>query len=110
MAAPASDFLNEKTLYFTTENFTLLQKTLLYYRKFYYTKSIFSTKLVSIKIPFTIRKSTICFFTYFDINWCTTVWIKHKRNIFKWFAKWFYWWLKFLNVVNTFHVVKFSVV
>ena len=61
MAAPASGFLMKNTLlyyrklYFTTE-------TLLYYRKFYYMKSIFSTKLVSIKIPFTIRKST--FFLY----------------------------------------------
>ena len=51
MAAPASGILMKKHL--------ILQKTLLYYRKFYYMKNIFSTKLVSIKIPFIIRKSTI---------------------------------------------------
>ena len=59
MAAPASDFLMKKKIKFTpenftTENFTLLQKILLH-------EKYFSTKLVSIKIPFTIRKSI--FFT-----------------------------------------------
>ena len=51
----------------TTENFTLLQKTLLYYRKFYYIKRIFSTKLVSIKIPFTIQKSTFFILILIDV-------------------------------------------
>ena len=35
MAAPASGFL-VKTLYFTTENFTLLQKLLLHEKYFFY--------------------------------------------------------------------------
>ena len=63
--------------------FTLLQKTLLYYRKLNYMKSIFSTKLELIKIHFNINKLTINL-VYFDINWCDRVWIKHKRNMFKW--------------------------
>ena len=53
---------NEKILYFTTENFTFLQKTLLYYRKLYYCKCIFSIKLEPIKIPFSIRKLTLFFY------------------------------------------------
>ena len=36
MAAPGSDFLMKKTLYFTTENFTLLQKILLHEKYFFY--------------------------------------------------------------------------
>ena len=47
--------------YFTTENFSLLQKTLLYYGKLNYMKSIFSAKREPIKIAFSIRKLIIFF-------------------------------------------------
>ena len=58
MAAPASGFQMKNTLlyyrklYFTTENFTLLQKILLHEHdeKYFFYKTC---------VPFTIRKSTI---------------------------------------------------
>ena len=59
--------LMTKILYFTTENFTLLQETVLYNRKLYYMRSIFSTKLEPIKIQFSIRK-LIIFFILILIN------------------------------------------
>ena len=52
---PNEKILYYRKLYFTTENFTLLQKTLLH-------KKYYSTTLEPIKIPFIIRKLTLFFF------------------------------------------------
>ena len=79
MAAQSSDFL--------------LKNTLLYYRKLYYRKLYFTTDNFTTWNVFFLQNlcqlkffyhSKINNFIYFDINWCTRVWIKHKINIFKW--------------------------
>ena len=62
--------------------FTLPQKTLLYYRKLYFTTENFTTwkvfflqNLCQLKflLPFENQQ-------FFYINWCTRVWIKHKKT------------------------------
>ena len=47
---------NEQIFYFTTKNFTLLQKTLLNYRKLYYIKSIFFQILSKFKFLLAFEK------------------------------------------------------
>ena len=86
--------------------FYLLQKKLLYYRKLYFTtdnftswKGVFLQNLnqlifFNLLVPqwrcissfvFYIVAFEIWHSLYFDINWYAKVWIKHTRDIFKWF-------------------------